>query len=181
MDNTHIKANSDYAFNYTEHLVKRETDGKLIGARIAIILLSVILFFGVLFLMFGPVKIPHIAVVAVVLICYVAITLWGLTSIEYEYVIASGEMSMDKIIAAKKRKRMAEFKIPEAEQIIPFDEARLDGANVIYGMSSLSADDLYCAIYKSENGERTALVFNATEKALNMLRYYNKACVIRKK
>ncbi len=178
MNNTRIKASSDYAFNYTEHLVKRQLDSKLITARIAIILLATVLFCGVIFLMFGPVKIPHIAVVAVVLIVYVSMLLWGLTSIEYEYLIVSGVMSMDKIIAGKKRRQMVEFKVPSAESILPLKNARLDGIDVIYGVTSPDAEDAYCAIFTSEKGEKRALVFNATKKSLDMLRYYNKNCVI---
>ncbi len=178
MNNTRIKASSDYAFNYTEHLVKRQLDGKLIAARIAIILFAAVLFGGVIFLMFGPIKIPHVAVVAVVLIVYVSILLWGFTSIEYEYLIVSGVMSMDKIIAGKKRRQMVEFKVSSAEKIIPLKDARLDGADVIYGVTSHDAEDAYCAIFTSEKGEKKALVFNATKKSLDMLRYYNKNCII---
>lgn len=178
MNNTHIKASSDYAFNYTEHLVKRELDKKLVLARIGIILLSFILFCGVIFLMFGPVKIPHIAVVAVVLIVYVAMMLWGFTSIEYEYLIVSGTMSMDKIIAGKKRRQIVEFKVPSAEKILPFKDAKLDGLDVIYGVTSPDAEDAYCAVFTTEKGEKKALVFNATKKSLDMLRYYNKNCIV---
>ena len=179
MNNNYIKASSDYAFNYTEHLVQRKLDRKLILARIAIILFSIALFFGVMFLIFGPVKIPHIAVIAVVLIVYVAMTLWGFTSIEYEYLIVSGTMSMDKIISGKKRRQMVEFKVPTAEKIVPYREARLDGITTIFGVTSPDDEDAYCAIFTDESGEKKALVFNATKKSLEMLRYYNKNCVIK--
>lgn len=178
MNNTHIKASSDYAFNYTEHLVKKELDSKLVIARILIVLLTLGLLGGVVFLMFGPIKIPQVAVVAVVLIVYIAIMLWSSTYIEYEYLIASGTMSMDKIISTKKRRKMVEFKIPSAEKILPYKEAKLDGINVIYGVTSPNAEDAYCAIFTTEEGEKKALVFNATKKALEMIRYYNKNCVI---
>lgn len=178
MNNTRIKASADYAFNYTEHLVKKETDAKTLLARIGIILLSFALFGLVLFLMFGPIKIPSIAVVAVVLIIYLAMVLWSFTNVEYEYLIVSGTMSMDKIISTKKRRQIVEFKVPTAEKIIPYKDAKLDGVSVIYGVSSPNAEDAYCAIFTTENGEKTALVFNATRKALDMLRYYNKNCVI---
>ena len=178
MNNTRIKASSDYAFNYTEHLVKKELDSKLIMARVGIILLSFALFGLVLFLMFGPIKIPSIAVVAVVLIIYLAMVLWSFTNIEYEYLIVSGTMSVDKIISTKKRRQIVEFNVPSAEKILPYKDAKLDGIDVIYGVSSLNAEDAYCAIFTTEKGEKKALVFNATKKALDMLRYYNKNCVM---
>lgn len=178
MNNNYIKASSDYAFNYTEHLVKRRLDGKLILARIAIVLFAIALFFGVLFLIFGPIKIPQITVIAIVLIVFLSMKLWGLTSIEYEYLIVSGTMSMDKIIAGKKRRQMVEFKVPTAEKILPYKDARLDGIDVIYGVTSPYDEDAYCIIFQTEKGDKGALVFNATRKALEMLRYYNKNCVI---
>lgn len=178
MNNTRIKASSDYAFNYTEHLVKKELDSKLILARVLIILMTLVLFGGVIYLMFGPVKIPHVAVVAVVLIIYAAMQLWGLTSIEYEYLIVSGTMSVDKIISSKKRRQIVEFRVPAAEKILPYKDARLEGVEVIYGVSSVNAEDAYCAVFTTDKGEKKALVFNATRKALEMLRYYNKNCVI---
>lgn len=177
MNNINIKANSDYSFNYTEHLVQKLPDKKTVMARIGIILLCAALCIGLFALMF---KIPHIAVVAAVLIAYVTMMLWSFTNIEYEYVIASGEMSMDKIISAKRRKRMVEFKIPLAEKIIPYRDAKTDDRNVIFAVSSPKAEDAYCALFTTEKGEKTALVFNATKKSLDMLRYYNKNCIIDK-
>lgn len=179
MNNNYTKASSDYAFNYTENLVEKKCDSKTVIFRILIVLLGLVLFFGVCFLVFGPVKIPHIAVVAVVLILYVCKVLWGFTKVEYESLIASGELSMDVIYAGKKRRRITEFRIHEAEAILPFADAKLDVIKTTFAVSSPYDEDAYCAIYKTE-GEREALVFNASEKALKMLHYYNKATVIKK-
>lgn len=174
MNNSYKKASSDYAFNYTEHLVQRKPDKNIILARVGIIALTVVLLAAVLVLTLK--FIPHIAVVAVVLIAYITVLLWGLTKIEYEYLIVSGSMSMDKIIASKKRRQLTEFKVADAEQIAPLKEVRLDDASVIYAVSSVNDEDAYCAVYRNERGQKEALVFNATEKALTMLSYYNKTC-----
>ncbi len=180
MNNTHIKSSSDYAFNYTEYLVAKKADSKIIIQRVSIILVGLILF-GILgFLMFGPVKIPQIGAVALLLIGYVCKVLWSYTKIEYEYLIVSGDMTMDIIYAGKKRRRIVEFKVPSAETILPYADAKLDGLKVTFCASSPSDDDVYCAIYKNDNGDREALVFNADERALKMLHYYNKATVIKK-
>ena len=180
MNNTHIKSSSDYAFNYTEHLVTKKADSKTIIQRIAIILVGLILMGVLVFLMFGPIKVPQIGAVALLLIGYVCKVLWSYTKIEYEYLIVSGEMTMDIIYASKKRRQIAEFKVPVAEAILPYADAKLDGVKVTYGVSSPSDEDAYCAIYQNDNGAREALVFNADERALKMLHYYNKATVIKK-
>lgn len=180
MNNTHIKASSDYAFNYTEYLVKKKADTKIIIQRVAIILVGLILF-GVLgFLMLGPVKVPQIGAVALLLIGYVCKVLWSYTQIEYEYLIVSAEMTMDVIYSGKKRRKIAEFKVTTAEAILPYSDAKLDGVKTIFAASHPSDEDVYCAIYKNDNGDREALVFNADERALKMLHYYNKGTVIKK-
>lgn len=180
MNNTHFKASSDYAFNYTEYLVKKKADSKIIIHRIAIILVGLILFGVLSFLMFGPVKIPQIGAVALLLIGYVCKVLWSYTKIEYEYLIVSGEMTMDVIYAGKKRRKIAEFKVPTAEAILPYADAKLDGVKTVFAATAPDDEDVYCAIYKNDNSDREALVFNADERALKMLHYYNKATVIKK-
>ncbi len=177
MNNLNVKANSDYAFNYTEHLVKKQKDSKTVMARVGIIFLATVLFLGIFFLMF---KIPQIAVFAVVMAIYVCILLWNLTLIEYEYVIASGEMSVDKIVAERRRRRITEFKIPTAEFIAPYSEVKLsEGTKVFMAVSSPTAEDAYCVTFIDESGEKTALVFNATDKALDMLKYYNRKAFLK--
>ena len=179
MDNSFKRASGEYAFNYTEHLVKRSADKNIIIGRILIILLTLVLFGAVVFLTFGPIKLPHIVVVAVVLILYIAKLLWNFTSIEYEYLIVSGEMSMDKIYGGRKRVKMTEFNIHDALSVAPLSDTRLDGVKVIFGATSMKDDDLYCAVYNNANGDKEGLIFNAHEKALQMLKYYNKTTVIK--
>jgi hypothetical protein len=175
MDNTYKKASADYSSNYTEHLVKRKADKNIIIARTLIVALAVILLGGLLIFTF---KFPVYSAVLLLVFLYVIKVLWGLTSIEYEYLLVSGDFSMDKIYSTRKRKHLAEFKVSEAESIKPLSESDTDGAKVIFAATSVKDDDVYCAIYK-ENGVKTALIFNATEKSLQMLRYYNKSTVIK--
>ena len=179
MNNSYKKASSDYAFNYTEYLVRKEPDKKILGIRIAIIAFAVLLFALTVYLMFGPIKIPQIAVIAVVLIVYVAMMMWSFTNIEYEYLIVSGIMSMDKITGGKRRRQMVEFKVASAESVLPLKNAKLDGIDTIKALSSLDAEDAYCIIFKDEGGDKRALLFNATEKALDMLKYYNRSCFVK--
>lgn len=176
MDNSYKKASADYSSNYTEHLVKRKADKKLALARVLIVLFAIILLGALLIFTF---KFPVYSAVLLILILFAIKMLWGLTSIEYEYLIVSGELSMDKIYSTRKRKHLTEFKISEAESIKPYDEASLDGAKVIFAASSVKDEGVYCAVYKDGHGERTALIFNVSEKSLPMLRYYNKATVIK--
>lgn len=176
MNNKYIKASSDYAFNYAEHLVKKKTDRKTVLARIGIIFLALVLSLVIVFI---TSKVPYVTAVAITLMAYVIIVLWRQTKIEFEYLIVSGSLTMDKIIALKKRKQIADIKLPEAEAILPYADAKLDGIPVTFAVTTPSAEDAYCIIYKSEGGNKKALVFNTNEKTLKMLKYYNKNCVIK--
>ena len=98
MDNSYSKSNLDYSIGYAEHLVAKKAQGKTVLARVGIVALCVLLLGIVAILTF---KIPHITVVAVVLIAYITILLWGLTKIEFEYLVVSNTMSVDKIISGK--------------------------------------------------------------------------------
>ena len=42
--------------------------------------------------------------------------------------------------------------------------------------ATLDAEDAYCIIFRADSGDKMALIFNATEKALEMIRYYNRTC-----
>ncbi len=178
MDNAYKKASADYSRSYAEYLVERKPDKNIILARAGIILLEVILILALLVVVLN--YNPFIGAVALLLILFVGVTLWRKTAIEYEYLIVSGELSMDRINGQRKRKHIAEFDIKTADSIAPLCDTNLDGANVIFAASSLSDEDVYCAVYKDEKGNKTALIFNVYDKALELLHYYNKATVIKK-
>ncbi|MBE6701121.1 MAG: hypothetical protein E7582_04445 [Ruminococcaceae bacterium] len=178
MDNTFIKASSEYAYTYTEHLTKRKCDGKLLLARVGIVLLTLVLFSVIAFLTVGPVKVPQITVVLVVLVLILAKFLWGFTSIEYEYLIVSGTMSVDKIFDSRKRRQILEIKVSSAESILPLCDAKLEGKKIIFAASSVDDEDAYALIFKDEDKQDCALIFNATKKAVDMLKFYNKATVV---
>lgn len=175
MDNTYFKPNLDYSIGYAEHLVTKKPEGKTVLARVGIIALCILLFGVVGFLTFGPIKLPHITVVAVVLIIYIGILLWGFTKVEFEYLVVSNTMSVDKIIAGKKRRQVLEFKVSTAESFMPLKDATLRDEKVISVAGSKYDEDAWVAIFRDEGGEKCALIFNGTEKILQMLRYYNKS------
>ena len=84
---------------------------------------------------------------------------------------------MDAIIGAKKRKNLTSFVIREAEEIAPYKGNAPDGAKLID--ASIAPDDpsTWCAVYKACDGNRTALLFSAYDKALDIMSYYNRQAV----
>lgn len=172
--NVYEKHKNDYAINNVEYLIKKKSDSKIKLARTGIVFLCLVLSLTLIYLCLGPIKFPALAPVGIILIIYIAKMLWGLTSIEYEYSIVQGEFTMDAIYGARKRRTVAEFVIRQAEKIAPFKNDISSNVNIINACISPSHPNTWYALYKDEKGNKTALLFTAYNKALDLLAYYNR-------
>lgn len=109
---------------------------------------------------------------------------WPLVSIEYEYSIVSGNMILCRIGAGRVRRRVAEIHIKDMHAIAPYDGDYIKAAEqyapeqTIDFTSSMQSPDVYYALYETDKGRRGILYFEATARALKMLRYYNSGTVI---
>lgn len=104
---------------YVECLVKTEssTMGKL--ARIVLVMLTVV--FGILTLL-GFV----LAFIVALLAGFGAYMVYLHTDIEYEYLYLDKELSVDKIMAKTKRKKIATFEVERIEILAPIKSYHLD-------------------------------------------------------
>jgi len=165
---------NDYAINTIEYMVKKKTDSSAIIKRIIMIVAAVALVASLFYFFW---ELFALGAVALILVAYVVKMLWGMTSIEYEYCIVQGELTMDKIIGARKRKTIASFLIRNAETIAPYSNNIPKDAAVIDASASYDRPDTWVAVYKDENGKKIALLFSAFNKGLDMMAYYNRAAV----
>ena len=110
---------------------------------------------------------------------------WKIFNCELEYSMVSGVMTFTRIYGGVKRKKVLELVIKDMREIAPRTsetsvELQVKGIEKIYMFSSHStAIDQYYAIFE-ENGKRCAVYFEATEKTLKILRYYNPMTVVTK-
>ncbi len=104
---------------YVECLVKREssTIGKL--ARIVLVMVTVV--FGILTFL-GFVLALFVALAA----GFGAYFVYLHTDVEYEYLYLDKELSVDKILAKTKRKRVATFEMERMEVLAPIKSYHLD-------------------------------------------------------
>ena len=165
---------NDYSINTIEYMVKKKTDSSAIIKRIIMIVVAVAVVASLFYFFW---ELFALGAVALILIAYVVKMLWGMTSIEYEYTIVQGELTMDKIVGARKRKTIASFLIRNAESIAPYTGELPKDAAVIDASASYDRDDTWVAIYKDDNGKKTALLFSAFNKGLDMMAYYNRSAV----
>ena len=147
------------------------------------VLYALILF--VLIATVGKLFLPLFALVPITLWVIVFFT-WPYTSPEYEYSMTSGELTFSVIYGGRIRKKVFETKIKDMEAIAPLEEPysrKIDEfgpASVYEGASSHTSPDAYFAIFANEDGEKCVYYFEATERALKILRHYNPKTVGKK-
>ncbi len=121
---------------YKEQIVVREQTGNDKFAKMAVLVIGMIVAFAVFFLtaQFGVAGIGILLAGGVLFGAYYITT--GFDN-EYEYLLTNGEMDFDKIIAQRSRKRLITIKLDTAKEFAEFNE------NTAFDPSAsmVSADD----------------------------------------
>lgn len=166
---------------FAEQLVKKKRDSRdflkiilsIVGALVLIVLLGMLSAFMPFVGMF-----MLIIVVGIIYALYILITS---TNLEYEYAFTAGELDVDAVINARRRKRVTSFVIDDMEILAHKSNDDFSrymnnpGLKKIYACTDREAEDLYFAAY-TENGSGRLLLFNPNEKILG----YFKAMAPRK-
>ncbi len=137
----------------------------------------------VLVLTVGMLFLPLFALVPLTLLIIIFFT-WRYTQPEYEYSMTSGIITFAVIYGGRSRKKVFEATIKEMEAIAPLSSVnsqKIDDykpERVYEGASSHDSPDTYFALFENENGERCVYYFEATGRALKILRHYNPRTVV---
>jgi hypothetical protein len=101
--------------------------------------------------------------------------------VEYEYAFTNGEMDIDKIVEAKKRSRVLNFDIKNAELLAPEDSQYVkDFANKpgrVLKLYPKNADRKVYVAMITRGNERLQLRFTPDEEILNLCYKYNPRAV----
>lgn len=178
------KESAQYSSNFVEYIVPMKNNASLLLKKAAIILLAVVLSVGgAIFILTTP--LVPIMVVYLVLVGVLTWYLWQFVSIEFEYSIVMGELEMDVIYGQRRRRHIAAAKIKDMTLIAPYGEEydrEINADDVkkrIFAASSLESPDTYFCVYNDEKNGKTVLIFEATKKTLNVMKFYNsKATVV---
>ena len=167
--------------NYAEYVVAQKSEGTYRLKRILMIVFYV-LFIGGVFATLCAVKIFPVIALLPVLGWFVIWQTWRFVSIEHEYVIASGTMTFTDILGNRTRKKLYEKKIKDMEKIAPMlPEYAADyaDASVRYDWrGSVNSPDSYFFTCRDENGKKTVVFFEATNKAIKIMRFYNSQATV---
>ena len=170
-------------FNTFEFVVDERAEGKrkLIKFLGRFALLA---FIGAFVAFTFIIRMPMLAVLPLGLLGLV-LYFWKIFNCELEYSMTSGIMTFSRIYGGLKRKKGLELTIKDFRGIAPRtaeSDAKLKAQGVAktYMFASHStAEDQYYATFE-ENGILCVVYFEATEKTLKILRYYNPVTVVTK-
>ena len=167
--------------NQYEYIVKQKSEGVWKLRRTLMICGYVA--FNLVYLFFFLFSFPW-AVTFLPLLDWVLIYFtWRYVSPEYEYSTLSGEITFTTIFGGKSRRKLFTVNIRDFQKIAPYDEAAeayVSAQKCVRDfrcMSSLYAPDLYYGIFMLGE-EKCVVYFEATERALKILKYYNIGTVV---
>lgn len=157
---------------FVEHMVKKKIGVKDMLIVLGVSLLGALLIFAsILFMSIMP-TIPFLVVCGVI---YGAYKLISMRSLEYEYSITNGDISVDKIMNRKSRKRLTSFDAKSIEEMGKYTEnaeklknKRLD--KTIFACESDDGKDAWYVIAKSRKTGLTLLVFSPDDRCIDAIK-----------
>ena len=167
--------------NQYEYIVKQKSEGVWKWRRIMMIALYVV--FNLAYLFAFLMTFPWAVTFLPFLDCALIYFTWRFVSPEYEYSTLSGEITFTTIWGGKTRKELFRINIRDFAKIAPYDEAAEAYVSAqkctrdFRCMSSLYAPDLYYGIF-TLGEDKCVVYFEATEKILKIMKYYNIGTVI---
>ena len=167
-------------FSTYEFVVAQKNEGTWKLARIGMITLYVCFVIGCFLLGISANVLPPLALVPVFT--------WRYVSVEYEYSITSGELTFSKIFGSRSRRTVLKLMLRDALRIAPLDnteEARKASEYLpereFWAISSQNASDVYFILFEYKQGgssHRAIFYFEATQKALQICRFYNPSATV---
>ena len=155
---------------FTEQIVKRKLSSKDLGISFAASLGGVVLVLISVFILFpltGVSLIPLVVLVGSIYGIY-----WVVTSrnLEFEYSVTNGDLTVDKIINKKRRKRVISFDVHNTEEMGKYDARRMaqrQVEKVLMAAETDTGENAWYIIVRTAKYGRTLLVFSPNEKVLD--------------
>ena len=165
---------------YCEYLVSVKPSPAAKAAKTLIIVCAAALASVMLFLTL--MTIPAVSFLLLAVIVFLSWYIWQFTKVEYEYIIASGELELSKIYGARVRKNVLTLKLSEVSEIFPETSASGASASDKSGSAVRACNkgdkSAYCLRFASSDGEKKILVISAPEKTLSCLKYYRRSAFV---
>lgn len=172
---------NEFLPNYVEHLVPLQEKKMLFPKKLGIIALALVLLLGVMVASVVS-KLQFLGGLILFLLLGIAFLVWYLwrfVSVEFEYTILGGEISFEAIYGRRQRKKIYSTPLNRIEKLSPVNGQKIavesfpDITREVFCASTRKNPKTWYAIVKEEDGTKTLLFFEVTEKAEKTLRFYN--------
>jgi hypothetical protein len=172
-------------FSTYEFVVSQKIEGAWRAARIGMIALYVCFVLGCLLLGISFNVLPPLALVPVFTWILIFCT-WRYVAVDYEYSITSGELTFSKIFGNRSRRTQLKLMLRDAVRIAPLDDeaeaakaAAFRPVREFWAISSQNATDVYFMLFEyGKDKEHAVFYFEATQKALQICRFYNPSATL---
>ena len=161
---------------FVEQLIKRKRRASdFVKVALCIIASTIVIFFT--FLTIGSPLTPFTFLLGAGLL-YVLYNLNISINVEFEYCFTNGALDVDKIIAARKRKRLTELNARDIEMMGTTKNRAFRGymenneIKKIYACTSLNDEGVYFVVYE-RGGQRNMLLFNPNDTIKDGFRRLN--------
>jgi hypothetical protein len=110
---------------------------------------------------------------------------WPYFNVEHEYAMIGGNITFSEIFGGRKRKEKFSVRISSFDVIAPYDndyKHEISAYKATVEFNAFSSDknpqSPYFALFTDEKGKKCVFFFEATNKALRIMKYYNAATVM---
>lgn len=155
---------------FTEQIVKRKFNGKdwliCLGASVA----AFVLIYISIFILLPLTMMPLIPLLVIAGCIYGIYWVYSFRNLEFEYSVTNGDLTVDKIINKRRRKRVVSFDVREAEEMGKYDVNRLAQREVdkrLIASVSDTGENAWYILARTPKYGRTLLVFSPNEKVLD--------------
>ena len=167
--------------NMHEYIVKQKNEGQTLFKKIALAaaypLMAILL--AIINITVAPEALQLLRNAIIVLFTVlVAFITWRFVCVEYEFIISGGDITVTAIYGKGFRKRLISMSINSFSEIGEYNDAAFEAVSKLslqknyICISSLSAPNVYYALFE-EKGELCILYFDATQKAVELLKRHN--------
>ncbi|MCQ2431252.1 MAG: hypothetical protein MJ175_01475 [Clostridia bacterium] len=177
---------SEFA-NYMEYCVEKKSEGSYRTKRILLRVVCIIAALAIIPIVTWSVAGKLFVTFVPVWMGLMGILYWFLSrfvNIEYEYRIVQGEFQMDIIYGQRQRKQLVATRIRAMEVIRPLDDDHIQDVENCTRIIDCSISRkhpppaIYYLIYTDENRNRVAVIFEATRKAMEIMKFYNSSALV---
>ncbi|MBR1864616.1 MAG: hypothetical protein IJ806_11070 [Ruminococcus sp.] len=155
---------------FKEQIIKKQPTNKDNLTRIFIMLAALALAFAVIFI---SLMFPNLFVIGFTLAIgavYGGFYLMKNLDIEYEYIFTNGDLDVDKIMAARSRKRLITIKVNDVTDIGPCEDHDDGGRTVVMASAyDPESQDYFMDLKHASYGE-TRVIFTPDDEMLRMIK-----------